>query len=332
MNSKAWIHPLMILMAVLQWFPANAEAGAIKEVTQPVIITMAGRSASGASLLMGETVGECIRRKIPGSSFTYEPGQDGANAVSVATGRTELGIDSTITGIVAYEGRPPHKKAYKELRSIADLQDGEWTFCVLKKSGLKSLTDITKRKYPIKLGVNRKDGMLELTNRIVLEAHGITYKDIDGWGGKVYFVSVGQSVDMMKDGRLDGFMCPFPNPMSALIEASVTLDLELLPIENIYAKEIERQTGGKIQLIPKVYKFMDKEILSVTVPSLLVTGAKQSEELIYTITKALFENLDYIRSSHRMFEPFSPAFALNVGPIPLHPGAKRYYQEIGALK
>jgi TRAP transporter TAXI family solute receptor len=77
------------------------------------------------------------------------------------------------------------------------------------------------------------------------------------------------------------------------------------------------------------YKGVDKDVLTYAVKATLVTSAKEPEELVYTVVKTVFENLDRFRHTHAAFASLQPQDMLQALSAPLHPGAVRYYREKG---
>lgn len=309
-----------------------ASSEVIKETSSPVKVTMAARAAGGASQLFGEAVGESIRRKIPGSSFTYEPGRDAPNCVSAAIGRTELGMTNYISAMQALKGEPPFDKAYKDIRGVFNLFTLYYTFVIAKDIDIATIGDLKKKKYPLKLAVNQKDSIMEMANRIALKAHGITYADIEKWGGKIYYINFKQSFDMMKDRRLDAVAAATQAPTAAIIEAATTTPMKMVKIDAELLQQVAKEMGGYVDKIPKeAYAFLDEAVPSVTTNTVIVTSATQSNDLIYTITKAMLENEKYIQSVHSDLKRFTPAYAGSMGDLPLHPGAKKCFQEFGVI-
>lgn len=112
-KSAVLLIVILVLVTVLFILGDSSRAQpttGVKKAPKPLKITVAGYSVGGASAVVGETIGEAIKRTVPGSAFTYEPGQSGANEVTVATGKTELGLSHVWTTKTAIEGKEFYKQ------------------------------------------------------------------------------------------------------------------------------------------------------------------------------------------------------------------------------
>ena len=118
-----------------------------QEKPKPLKVTMAGYSVGGASAVVGESIGQAIKRTIPGSAFTYEPGRSGANEVTVATGKTELGLSHVWTTKAAMNGKEFYKQKFPNLRVITYLHETAVCMLFRKDAGIKSLEEIKAKKF-----------------------------------------------------------------------------------------------------------------------------------------------------------------------------------------
>jgi TRAP transporter TAXI family solute receptor len=137
---------------------------------------------------------------------------------------------------------------------------------------------------------------------------------------------------MMKDHRLDAVAAAAQVPASQIVEAAVMTPMKNLIIDPDILQVAAKQLGGQIETISKdSYSFQNNDIKTVTTNTIIVTSADQPDNLIYTITKAMFENQDYMQSVHAILKRFTPKYGAALGDLPLHPGAKQYFKEIGIV-
>lgn len=295
----------------------------------PIKVTLVGGAVGGNWSAVGEGIGEAIRRVAPNSAFGYQPGQDGANAVTVGTGKAELGFLFPPTLRLALEGAPPFQQKISNLRAIG--QFGAYTFGIFatESSGLKAIADIKKK--PVVIGVGTKDGAMEICVREVLAAHGITYQDIEKAGGKVLYLSVGPTLDMMKNGKADAVGSVFGLPEAKVTEAAVTTKMVLLKPDPEALKKVADKLGLMMSKVPKdTYTFQKEDVPAFDMYTVLVCREDLPEQAAYTVAKALIDQLSYLKTVHPSLANDKPETIVKT-PIPLHPGAEKYYKEKGLL-
>jgi len=317
----------LFLAALLCGAAAGCQTG------QTERITLSGGSLGGAWSAISEGVATCLRREMPGAAITHEVGMDGANAVIVDSGRVELGILHSAMGQLALAGEPPYSRKLENIRAITRIySDSAFHFLVDPRTGLTSIEEIRDKKYPLRLSVNQRGTLMEIASRVALEAYGMTYEDIESWGGKIYFRPLRPSLDLMQDGRLDAATNPVQFPENNINEASLTLDLRLLPLSDPAIEYVNKRLGTYPCTIPAdAYRFAEQDVQTFCDVALLIVHAGLEEERVYDITRALVKNLDYLHTVHRALAKLTVSDMPRVNAFPLHPGAVRLYREIGAL-
>lgn len=252
----------------------------------------------------------------------------------VAQKRAELAISYTPTAYTAIAGAEPFTEPYPDVRAVATLNpNSTFHFLVLKNTGLTSIEQIKEKNFPLKISVNKKGSTMELASKAVLEAYGITYQDIEKWGGKVFFLSTKESMEGIDNGQMQAHSITGEHPVSHFVEAATRHQFTLLSISPDVVEKVNQRLGTHAATIPAgTYSFNAKDIPTFAASLMLITGAGQPEELIYNVVKALHTNLDYLHSVHATLKDLSPEVMANVVPIPLHPGAERYYREIGVVR
>ncbi len=297
-------------------------------------ITLTAASVGGAWAAIGQGVGECLKRVDKDVVFTLQPGQDGANAIRVNSGQADLGIVHSGIGKAALAGTEPFKSPQKDVRAITVLYArAMYHMAVLKSSGITDIAQIKEKKYPFKASLNTKGSFMEMVGREILAGYGITYEDLAAWGGQVSFLSMNATFPLIQDGRLECMSNVIQVPSSHIKELSVTHDLTLLPIRDDVREKVAKSLGLSLDVIPKsAYSFLDKDVPTVSAAVVLIASAKMSDETAYKVTKAIHDNLDYLATVHQDLKSLTPAGMAQVGGVPLHPGALKFYKEIGAVK
>jgi TRAP transporter TAXI family solute receptor len=210
-----------------------------------------------------------------------------------------------------------------KLRGIAAIYPNYIQIVASKESGIEKLEDLKGKS----LSVGAPKSGTEINARAIFAAAGLSYDDL----GRVEYLPFAESVELIKNRQLDATL------QSAGLGVASIRDLATsLPI-NVVA--VPAETVGKIGLpyltatIPAgTYQGQTADVATAAVGNFLVTHDGVSDETAYQMTKLLFENLDHLAAAHAAAKGIDPAKALEGMPVPLHPGAERYYKEKGLIK
>nr|HRO16163.1 TAXI family TRAP transporter solute-binding subunit [Paracoccus sp. (in: a-proteobacteria)] len=167
----------------------------------------------------------------------------------------------------------------------------------------------------------------ELNARAILGAAGMTYDDL----GKVEYLPFAESVELMKNRQLDATLQSAGLGVASLKDLATSAAITVVPIP----ADLVGKLGSAYHAatIPAgTYQGQDADVPTAAITNILVTHDEVPEETVYQMTKLMFENLDMLKAAHAAANAMDPAKAAENLPIPLHPGAERYYREAGILK
>ncbi|WP_439271347.1 TAXI family TRAP transporter solute-binding subunit [Pseudochrobactrum sp. HB0163] len=251
-----------------------------------------------------------------------------ANINAVKSGGLEAGFTQSDVAYWAYTGTGLYdgKGKVEDLRLIATLYPETIHLVARKDANIKSVADLKGKR----VSLDEPGSGTIVDARIVLAAYGLTEKDV-----KAEYLKPGPAGDRLKDGALDAYFFVGGYPTGAIAELASTNGISLVPIE-----------GPEMEKILKDYSFFAKdtvpadtykdvgEVNTISVAAQLVTNAKQPDELIYNITKTMWNDatrkaLDAGHAKGKMITLQNAVTSLG---IPLHPGAERFYKEAGLLK
>lgn len=252
-----------------------------------------------------------------------------ANVNAIEGGTLESGF---IQGDVAawafngdgiWEGQPKAEK----LRAIANLYPESLHLVASKASGITSVADLKGKRVSLE-----EPGSGTLVDaQIVLSAAGMTEADI-----KPDYLKPDQAADRMKDGQMDAFFFVGGYPTGAIAELASQADVTLVPIEGEVAEKILADYSFfAADTIPAgTYQGQTADIATISVGAQWITSSEQSEELIYGITKALWNDNTraLLDGGHSKGKLIVQDGALDGLGIPLHPGAEKFYKEVGLLQ
>ena len=157
----------------------------------------------------------------------------------------------------------------------------------------------------------------------------MSYEDFDE-----QFLNFGEAVTALKDRIIDCAVVGSGAPTSAVVDATATLDITFVTLDQ-KAMEVfcaDRPYLAMMVLPAGTYKGQDQDVPVVASPAIFSANDEMSEDLVYRITKALWENIDELASVHAQGKNVKLETALSAMSVPLHPGAEKYYKEVGLLK
>lgn len=299
------------------------------QAAQKLDLAICGGSIGGAWAAIGEGVGEVVRRSYPGSNTAYEVGQEAANLALVSRGKIQLGIAHAQLIKMAAEGKKPFNKKLDNLRALCVLYKGAVEHFIIKTdTGVNSFAELKDKKYPLKVYFNTKDSFMDLVGKNVIEAEGVKVEDLEKWGGFAKNSSMGAGLDLMRDGKIDAYSNVIQVPSSHVVDAGTTLKLNLLPISPEAAKKVNADLGTYSTVIPKgSYNFLKKDVPTVGATVVLFTNADLPDDDAYAILKSIKDNFAYFCNIHGSLKALKLADLKDTAPVPLHPGAVKFFNE-----
>ena len=226
------------------------------------------------------------------------------------------------TGTGTMEGKEPAK----DLRTIAALFEEHIHLVTLKKSKIKSVKDLKGKK----VSLDEPGSGTYVDALLILEANGLSEKDVQAEALKG-----NAATDALRNGKVDAIFVVAGYPTGALVELASSVSIKLIPIDGGGAKKLTDKHGFFSQSsIPEGTYEGVKSTSTVAVGAQWFTSAKEDDDLIYNITKALWnaESRKLMDVGHSKGKTITPDTALAGVGVPLHPGAERFYKEAGLIK
>ncbi|MCP3888477.1 MAG: TAXI family TRAP transporter solute-binding subunit [Desulfobulbaceae bacterium] len=251
-----------------------------------------------------------------------------ANINSIKSGVLESGFSQSDVAYWAYTGTGIFEKKgpVKDLRALANLYPETIHLVARKGANIKSVKDLKGKR----VSMDEPGSGTLVDARIILEAYGITEKDIDA-----EFIKPNPAIDKIKDNQLDAFFIVAGYPTGSVVELASSVGGNLVPINGPEADAIIEKYGFFAKdLIPAGTYEGIGETESISVGAQWVVSAKVDENLVYDITKAIWNKKSraLLDKGHAKGKSITAETALDGVGIPLHPGAERYYKEAGLLK
>ena len=214
-------------------------------------------------------------------------------------------------------------KKLDKLRAIAAIYPNYVQIVASKNSGIKTFQDLKGHS----LSVGAPKSGTELNARRIFEALGMSYKDLS----KTEYLSFGESVQLMKNRQLDATLQSAGLGVASIKDLSSSLPIQVVAVP----KSVAEKLGAPFiaaDIPAGTYDGQDKAVPTLAITNILVTRAGVSDEEAYQMTKQLFEHLPDMVAAHAAAKAIKLDAAAKGLPIPLHPGAMRYYKEKGLIK
>ena len=268
---------------------------------------------------------------------TTRTGGGVSNIVNLNDGNGDLGLTGAILGAPAMKGEDPFDKKIDNVAAIANLYT-QWFYFVIDKEfadahNIKYVDDIFKNKIPIRLALLKPGTLSEFTARSLLKTcYGVTYDDIKSWGGEVVYASYTDGANMLINGLIDAFAFTVSNPTSVVMNIEAKKSIYILPISD-EAREKMAQEYGTVTFVfqPGDYNCITEPTPTIGTYTQLIVRKDLPEDLVYEITKIFFEHKDELAQSIKALGELSIEECAKNTVFPLHPGAEKYYKEVGAL-
>ncbi|ABR50771.1 TRAP transporter solute receptor, TAXI family [Alkaliphilus metalliredigens QYMF] len=188
-------------------------------------------------------------------------------------------------------------------------------------AGINSVEDLKGKR----VAVGAPGSGTEANARQILAAYGLTYDDI-----QADFLSFGEAADNLKDGHVQAAFVTAGTPTAAITDLSTTHNINLVPVPSDMAQALiaEYPFYAEVVIPAGTYRNQDTDVNAVAVMAMLAVRADLSEDLVYDITKSLFENLDSLSAAHARGGDVTLDTALEGMSLEVHPGAQRYFDEV----
>ena len=216
------------------------------------------------------------------------------------------------------------KTPLKKLRGVAAIYPNYIQIVARADSGIRTLADLKGKN----ISVGAPKSGTELNARAIFTAAGMTYKDF----AKVEYLPFGESVELMKNRQLDVTLQSAGLGVSALRDLATSVDIVVVTIPADVIKKTNDPAYLPATIPANTYRGQTTDVQAAAVQNFLVTHEGVSNDTVYGMTKALWTNLDQLTAAHSAAKAIDIKNALAGMPIPLHPGAEKYYKEVGALK
>jgi uncharacterized protein len=305
---------------------ATASSAPLASAADTSINVLTGRT-SGVYYPLGVALGSVIGKAMPSLKTSVQATKtpvESLNLLQAGRGEIAFTLGDSLSGAWKGNEEAGFETPLKRLRGIAAIYPNYIQIVARADSGIRTLADLKGKK----VSVGAPKSTIELNARTIFAAAGLTYKHL----GKVEYLPFGESVELMKERLLDATLQSAQLGVSALRDLATSVDIVVVTVP----PEIIKKTNDPAYLpatIPaNTYRGQTADIQTAAVQNFLVTHEGVSNDTVYGMTRALWTNLDQLVAAHPAAKAINISNALNGMLVPLHPGAEKYYREVGVLK
>ena len=282
---------------------------------------------SGVYYPLGVALSNIYGKALPGAKISVQATKASVENLNLTQdGKGEIAFTLGDSLSQAWTGNTEacFTKKLDKLRGISAIYPNYIQIVASGTSGIKTLADLKGKR----ISVGAPKSGTELNARAVLAAVGLKYADFS----KVEYLDFGGSVDLMKNRQIDVTLQSAALGVASIRDLANSIDIVLLPIPADVVKKIDDPAYFPVTVPANTYQGMTADVPGVAVGNFLVTHSGVKADTVYTMTKALYENLDTMSAAHVAAKVIKLETATAGMPVPLHPGAERYYREKGVLK
>ncbi|RUZ01033.1 TAXI family TRAP transporter solute-binding subunit [Mesorhizobium sp. M7A.F.Ca.CA.001.12.2.1] len=299
--------------------------GAVSAKAQEFINVLTG-GTSGVYYPLGVALSEIYGKGIEGARTQVQATKasvENLNLLQQGKGEIAFALGDSVKLAAEGNAEAGFPGKLDKLRGIAAIYPNYIQIVASRESGIKTLADLKGKS----LSVGAPASGTELNARAIFAAAGLKYEDL----GRVEYLPFAESVELIKNRQLDATLQSAGLGVASIrdLATSVPINVVAVPAED------GAQIGAPYLsvVIPKgTYEGQSEDVATAAVGNFLITRADVSDETAYQMTKLMFDHLDQLAAAHAAARAIDPAKALDGMPVPLHPGAERYYKEKGLLK
>lgn len=304
---------------------AGCGDGDKKEDKKPAaqkFINIATGGTSGTYFPLGGALADILNKNVPGTNASAQStGAAVANVNLLSQGKVEIAFVQNDIAYYAVNGTEMFKgKQVANLQGLATMYPETVQIVTLAKTGIKSVADFKGKR----IAVGAAGSGTEANARQILEAYGIKYDDI-----KVQYLSFGEAASALKDGNVDAAFVTAGHPTAAIQDIATQNDVVIVPVESDKADALIKQYPFYTKLVIKAgtYPKQEADVPAVAVKCMLAVTDKMDAETGYAVTKALYSNLDRMKTAHSAAAVMTKENAKDGMSIKLNPGAEKFFSE-----
>ena len=322
---------------------AEAQSTAEGAVLTPATYSWTAGGMGGGWYTQAGGMAALVKNNVPEITIKVLPGGGTVNPPKLDAAQDDFGWGVGYVDKAAFNGTAPlFDKAYPNIRGLAgNFSVDFYHFLAAKSTGITTIDELVAK---VKAGekINLAGPMVGTSERaltsFLFEHYGISYEQIEKNGGRVIYAAYSDMVNLYKDRHVDYVIACLGLPGSAITEMTISRDSTLLKASDDLVKFSDSTYGtvafssGLNKIPAGTYKGIDEDIQAIGHSTEILARVDLPEIVAYNFVKTLMEHIGEVQALNPSFQKyFSKENAPNTM-VPLHPGAEKYYHEVGIIK
>jgi len=302
------------------FYPRSAAA------QQQFINVLTGGQA-GVYYPLGVALSQIFAKEIPNVRATAQVTRASVENLNLLQqGRGELAFTLADALSDAWKGNSEagFQSKLDKLRAVSATYNNYIQIVANADSGIRSLADLKGKR--VSVGAARSG--TELNARDILRAAGMSYSDLS----KVEYLPFAESVELMKNRQLDATLQSAGLGVASIRDLATAIRITMVSVPPEVVAKVGDPAYQAAAIPANTYTGQTADVPTAAIPNFLVTHSGVPADLVYQMTKAMYSNLETLYAAHNAARVIKRENALKGMGIPLHPGAERYYKEVGLLR
>lgn len=292
-----------------------------KPAAEKKFFNIATGGTAGVYYPLGGAIAEILNKNVEGANAKVQStGASVANVNMLAKGEVQIAFIQNDIAYYAANGTEMFKdNKVENMRAVATIYPEIVQLVTLEKSGIKNVADLKGKR----VAVGAAGSSVTANAQHVLEAAGLSFEDIDE-----QYLSFAEAANGLKDGNIDAAFVTAGVPTAAIQDIIAQHKVVVIPVTSEMAdKMIEKYPFYTKVVIPADAYKQAQDVETVGVKAMLVVTDQMDEQTAYEITKAIFDNVEDLKTAHAVGQYISKESAKDGLSIPLHPGAEKFFNE-----
>ena len=321
-RNRVLLLPLVVILAVALIVPASlAQQRRLVSIASGWVVGVYYPLAGAMSRIVYKVKDLNLRATVESSGASV------ANAQLIGTGDADFALLQNDIAFYAYNGvtlSAFKDKPIKNMGAVFTIYPELVHAVVTKASGVKTVRDLKGKKVVL----GPQGSGTEANALQILEAYGLKESDF-----KAERIDAAAAADQLKDGRVDAAFFTTGMGSAVIVDSFISGKVALVPVTGSEAEAMKKKYPFYTSVKVPANTYKDQaETTTVAVMAMMVARSDLPEDLVYRFTKAIFDDLKQFHAAHSAAQSLTLETALSGNPIPLHPGAARFYKEKGILR
>ena len=294
---------------------------------QQQFINMLTGGQSGVYYPMGVALSQIFAKDIPNARATAQVTKASAenlNLLQAGRGELALTLADALSNAWKGDAEAGFPKKLDKLRGLSATYNNYSQIVASADSGIKTLADLKGKR----VSVGAAKSGTELNARAIFKAAGLGYGDL----AKVEYLPFGESVELMKNRQLDATLQSAGLGVASIRDLATAVKIVVIPVPADVVDKVGDPAYQAAMIPANTYGGQTEAVATAAIPNFLVTHNGVSDDVAYRMAKAMYDNIDTLYAAHNAAKNIKRENAIKGMPVPLHPGAERYYKEVGLIK